>query len=78
MEVASGVVRRPRSGRLGSLVVLEIGGLLQHGAVVAREYGKPCIVGIGRVMTKLQDSQRVEVDGTSGVIRLLSQPGMVG
>ncbi len=52
-------------------VVLEVGGVLQHGAVVAREYGKPCVVGIDRVMTKLHDGQRVEVDGTAGVIRLL-------
>ena len=53
-------------------VVLEVGGVLQHGAVIAREYGKPCVVGIDRVMTKLHDSQRVEVDGTAGVLRLLS------
>ncbi len=53
-------------------VVLEVGGVLQHGAVIAREYGKPCVVGIDRVMTKLHDGQRVEVDGTAGVLRLLS------
>ena len=53
-------------------VVLEVGGILQHGAVIAREYGKPCVVGIDRVMTKLHDGQMVEVDGTAGVIRLLS------
>ncbi len=53
-------------------VVLEVGGVLQHGAVVAREYGKPCVVGIDRVMRKLHDGQRVEVDGTAGVLRLLS------
>ena len=53
-------------------VVLEVGGVLQHGAVVAREYGKPCVVGIDQLMTKLHDGQRVEVDGTVGVIRLLS------
>ena len=53
-------------------VVLEVGGVLQHGAVVAREYGKPCVVGIDRLMTKLHDGQRVQVDGTAGVIRLLS------
>ena len=56
-------------------VVLEVGGILQHGAVIAREYGKPCVVGIDGLMTKLHDRQRVEVDGTSGVIRLLPQPG---
>ncbi len=53
-------------------VVLEVGGVLQHGAVVAREFGKPCVVGIDRVVTKLHDGQRVQVDGTAGVIRLLS------
>ncbi len=52
-------------------IVLEVGGMLQHGAVVAREYGKPCVVSIDRVMSKAQDGQMVEVDGTAGVIRLL-------
>jgi pyruvate,water dikinase len=53
-------------------VLLEVGGILQHGAVIAREYGKPCVVGIHGLMTKLYDGQKVEVDGTAGVIRLLS------
>ncbi len=52
-------------------VLLEVGGILQHGAVIAREYGKPCVAGVDRLMTKLHDGQRVEVDGTAGVIRLL-------
>ena len=52
-------------------VVLEVGGILQHGAVIAREYGKPCVVGIDGLMTKLRDGQNVEVDGTAGVVRLL-------
>lgn len=55
-----------------SAIVLEVGGLLQHGAVIAREYGKPCVVGIDRVVTKLHDGQQVEVDGTAGVVRILS------
>ncbi|MEE9253393.1 MAG: PEP-utilizing enzyme, partial [Pseudomonadales bacterium] len=54
-----------------SAVLLEIGGILQHGAVVAREYGKPCVAGIDGLMTKLSDGQWVEVDGTAGVIRML-------
>ena len=54
-------------------VVLEIGGVLQHGAVIAREYGKPCVAGVDRVVSKLRDGQRVEVDGTAGVIRLLGE-----
>ena len=53
-------------------IVLEVGGMLQHGAVIAREYGKPCVVGIDRLMSKLHDGQRVQVDGTTGVVRLLS------
>ena len=53
-------------------VVLEVGGVLQHGAVIAREYRKPCVAGIDQLMTKLHDGQRIEVDGTAGVIRLLS------
>ncbi len=52
--------------------MLEVGGILQHGAVVAREYGKPCVVGIDRLMTKHHDGKWVEVDGTAGLIRLLS------
>jgi len=58
-------------------VVLEVGGILQHGAVIAREYGKPCVVGIDRVMTRLHDGQTVEVDGTAGVIRLAPEPTSV-
>lgn len=53
-------------------VILEVGGMLQHGAAVAREYGKPCVAGIDGVMTKLKDAQLVEVDGTAGIVRLLS------
>ncbi|WP_047865850.1 PEP/pyruvate-binding domain-containing protein [Rubrobacter aplysinae] len=52
-------------------VILEVGGMLQHGGVVAREYGKPCVAGIQGVTTKLRDGQKVEVDGTTGVVRLL-------
>lgn len=53
-------------------IVLEVGGVLQHGAVVAREYGKPCIAGINNVLNKLQDGQRVEVNGDTGVLKILS------
>jgi rifampicin phosphotransferase len=53
-------------------IVLEVGGVLQHGALVAREYGKPCVVGIDRVVEKLRDGEPVEVNGTTGTVRLLS------
>jgi phosphohistidine swiveling domain-containing protein len=54
-------------------VVLEVGGVLQHGAVVAREYGKPCVAGIDDVLSRFTDGQLVEVDGNAGVVRVLSQ-----
>jgi pyruvate,water dikinase len=50
-------------------VVLEIGGTLQHGALVAREYGKPCVVGIERATERLADGAIVEVDGAAGIVR---------
>ncbi len=53
-------------------VVLEVGGELQHGALVAREYGKPCVSGIVDVAARFQDGQQVEVDGDAGRVRLLS------
>ena len=56
-------------------VLLEVGGVLQHGAVIAREYGKPCVVGLGGLMTRFHDGQMVEVDGTAGVVRLLVESG---
>jgi pyruvate,water dikinase len=54
-----------------SAIVLQIGGMMQHGGVVAREYGKPCVAGIEFVLTRFEDGQMVEVDGSAGVVRLL-------
>jgi phosphohistidine swiveling domain-containing protein len=53
-------------------VILEVGGLLQHGAVVAREYGKPCVAGIPDILNCFTDGQLAEVDGTAGVVRIIS------
>lgn len=44
----------------------------QHGAVVAREYGKPCVSGVERAASRLRNGQLVEVNGTDGVVRILS------
>jgi rifampicin phosphotransferase len=52
-------------------IVLEVGGMLQHGSLVAREYGKPCVAGIENITNLLKDGQVVEVDGGSGVIRII-------
>ena len=52
-------------------IILEIGGVLQHGAVVAREYGIPCVSGVDEATKILKDGQLVEVDGSIGVVRVL-------
>jgi phosphohistidine swiveling domain-containing protein len=54
-------------------IVLEIGGILQHGALVAREYGLPGVAGIEHATTLLKDGMLVEVDGTAGVVRLVKE-----
>jgi pyruvate,water dikinase len=55
-------------------VLLEVGGELQHGALVAREYGKPCIAGIVNLTSLLTDGQMVEVDGNTGRVSVLPHP----
>jgi len=52
-------------------IILEIGGALQHGAVVAREYGIPCVSGLDDATNLLKDGQLVEVDGSNGIVRIL-------
>ena len=52
-------------------VLLEVGGELQHGALLAREYGKPCVAGIVGLTDLLSDGQVVEVDGDAGVVRIV-------
>ena len=52
-------------------LVTDRGGVLSHAAVVAREFGLPGVVGVRGVMQTIVDGQQVEIDGTSGVVRLL-------
>ncbi len=52
-------------------VVLEVGGVLQHGALVAREYGLPCVAGVENAIGIFKDGMTAEVDGTNGVIRII-------
>ncbi len=52
-------------------VILEVGGMLQHGALVAREYGLPCVTGVANATTLWEDGTIVEVDGTNGTIRVI-------
>ena len=50
-------------------VILEVGGLLQHGALVAREYGLPCVAGVEHAIELWNDGDMVEVDGSAGIVR---------
>jgi pyruvate,water dikinase len=54
-------------------IVLEVGGMLQHGALVSREFNKPCVVGIENVTKIVKDGEEVEVDAIEGVVRLLDR-----
>lgn len=60
--------------RLAGGLILEKGGLLSHGAIVAREFGLPAVVGIPGVTRLLQSGQVVEVDGDRGEVILLARP----
>ena len=53
-------------------LVTEVGGQMTHGAVVAREYGLPAVVGVERATRLIRDGQRIRVNGTSGYVELLS------
>jgi pyruvate,water dikinase len=55
-------------------LVTEVGGLTTHGAVVAREYGLPAVVGVENATRLIQDGQRIRLDGTDGYIELLPTP----
>jgi phosphohistidine swiveling domain-containing protein len=52
-------------------LVTEVGGLMTHGAVVAREYGIPAVVGVTGATTRLKTGQSVRVDGTVGRVTVL-------
>jgi rifampicin phosphotransferase len=52
-------------------LVTEVGGLMTHGAVIAREYGLPAVVGVQRATQLIRDGQRIRVHGTDGFIELL-------
>ncbi|XXY44972.1 rifamycin-inactivating phosphotransferase [Sorangium sp. So ce269] len=53
-------------------LVTEVGGLMTHGAVIAREYGLPAVVGVENATRLIRDGQRIRVHGTDGYIELLT------
>lgn len=54
-------------------LLVERGSLLSHSAIVAREMGLPCVVGIPRLLARLQDGEMVEMDGAAGTVRRLEE-----
>lgn len=52
-------------------LVTEVGGLMTHGAVIAREYGLPAVVGVEGATRLIRDGQRIRVHGTDGYVQLL-------
>jgi len=52
-------------------LVTEVGGLMTHGAVIAREYGLPAIVGVQQATQLIHDGQRIRVHGTAGYVEML-------
>jgi pyruvate,water dikinase len=52
-------------------LVMEVGGMMTHGAVVAREYGIPAVVGVHEATRRLRTGQRIHVDGSNGHVVLL-------
>ena len=55
-------------------LVTEVGGLMTHGAVIAREYGLPAVVGVEQATRLIRDGQRIRVNGTEGWVEILPVP----
>src|SRR5581483_8428434 len=53
-------------------LVTEVGGLMTHGAVIAREYGLPAVVGVEHATRLIRDGQLIRVKGTDGYVEILS------
>jgi rifampicin phosphotransferase len=53
-------------------LVTEVGGLMTHGAVIAREYGLPAVVGVENATRLIKDGQKIRVNGTDGYVEILN------
>jgi len=58
-------------------LITEVGGMMTHGSVVAREYGIPAVVGVHQATTRLKDGQRIRIDGTAGKIVILEYKNLL-
>ena len=55
-------------------LVVERGGMLSHGAIVAREFGVPAVVGVKGAVEEIEDGAWLEIDGDNGHVRVLTEP----
>jgi phosphoenolpyruvate synthase/pyruvate phosphate dikinase len=54
-------------------LVTEVGGLMTHGSVIAREYGLPAVVGVDNATRRIRDGQRIRLHATEGYIQILEE-----
>jgi len=59
-------------------LVLEVGGMLTHGAIVAREYGIPAVVGVNEAMERINTGDLLRVDGDKGLVTVLKRKADMG
>ncbi len=52
-------------------LVMETGGMLSHGAIVAREFGLPAVAGIAEVHRRIKTGQRLRIDGATGMVNVV-------
>src|SRR5262249_5481056 len=55
-------------------LVMETGGVLSHGAIVAREFGLPAVAGLPDVLRRVRTGQRLRIDGGRGTVMVLARP----
>jgi len=63
---------------VASGAVLDVGGSMSHGAIIARELGIPCVLGTGRATSEIRTGDRVRVDGGRGVVEILERAAVPG
>ena len=54
---------------------MEVGGPMQHGAIIAREYGIPCVSGIDNATKLVKDGDLLELDGSAGTVQIIRDNG---
>nr|KEP23872.1 hypothetical protein DA06_03435 [Georgenia sp. SUBG003] len=55
-------------------LVMEMGGAMSHGAVVAREYGLPAVVGVPEATSRIRTGETITVDGAAGTVTTVPDP----